>query len=237
MRSVMEAPADADRRVDDTPRPRSFRRARRPALSPAHLMPLLLALVTAVLILAATKDRSAVTYVAVANHVIAPGSTVTDADVRWSAVHRSDLAVVAGLLRRSDLTRAWTAEVQIPAGQPIARSELTSSAATPGLGSMSLPLTPAEADGGALQPGDQVDVIANLSGVATYVAVNLEVLAVPDAHSTVFGVAQAGQYFVTVAVDRTTALKLAQALASAGTGAQSSELEVVRSTGEQVIAP
>jgi Flp pilus assembly protein CpaB len=191
-------------------------------LTLAHVAPVALGIVAAVLILAGLKDRSAVQEVAVANHAIPAGQFVTAADVRWVPVHRGDGLVAAGLVGRSELIGAWVASVSIPDGSPIAAAEISPRSAASGLGSMSIQLPPARADGGALKPGDRVDVVSVASGQAVYVASNLLVLAVDRGSGGVLGGVQDSSYYVTVAVDPPTALRIAsaQGVSVAGAGAQ-----------------
>lgn len=226
--TVSSGPATAE-----APSPLRGRRGLSGRLTAGHILPVLLAVVAAVLVLAATTDRSATELVAVSSRTIPAGSAVNASDVRWLPVHRSDGAVSAGLVDRADLAGAWVAAVRIPAGAPIARSEMTAgSPSGTGLGSMSLEVPPALADGGGIVPGDRVDVISTGSGAAVYVATGLEVLAVaPDAGTGVLASGDGSGYYVTVAVDRATALRLAAAMGQPQSGAGSG-IEIVQSTGE-----
>ena len=198
------------------------RRSLRNRLTVAHVVPVVLGIVAAVLVLAGLKDRSAIQEVAVANHAIPAGQAVSPADVRWVPVHRGDGLVAAGLVGRSGLTGAWVANVSIPAGSPIASAEISPWSAGSGLGSMSIQLPPARADGGSLRPGDRVDVVSVASGQAVYVAENLLVLAVDVGSAGVLGGMQDSSYYVTVAVDPPTALRIAaaQGVSVAGAGTQ-----------------
>lgn len=191
-------------------------------LTLAHLAPLALGVVAVVLVLAGLKDRSATQEVAVASHPISAGESVTAADVRWIVVHRGDGLVGAGLIGRGGLNGGWVANIAIPSGSPIAVAELSSQSAWSGLGSMSIQIPPARADGGALRSGDHVDVVSVASGQAVYVATDLLVLAVDAGSNGVLGGVQDSSYFVTVAVDPKTALRIAaaQGVSTAGTGSQ-----------------
>ncbi len=212
-------------------RPRARRGRVGGRLSLGHVLPLALAVLAGLLVLAGLKDRSATETVSVAAHPVSAGQTLTTADLRWVSVHRSDQPVMAGLLSPSDGPGPWVAAVDIPAGAPVALGELTGSSPVSGLGSMSIQVPPSHADGGALQPGDRVDVISAASGQAVYLATDLVVLAVDQAQRGVLGSVQDGSYFVTVAVDRTTALRLAAALGTSTSGGNNT-LELVGSTGE-----
>jgi len=216
--------------ASSTGRPRSHRPVGG-RLSLGHVLPLALAVLAGLLVLAGLKDRSATGTVAVTTHSISAGQTLTGSDFRWVSVHRSDASVVTGLLNPADAAGPWVAAVDIPGGAPVALSELTRSSPALGLGSMSIQVPPSHADGGALQPGDRVDVISSASGRAVYLATDLDVLAVDQTQGGVLGSVQDSSYYVTVAVDRTTALRLAAALGASSSGGAST-LQLVRSTGE-----
>lgn len=202
-------------------------------LTVGHVAPVVLAVVAAVLVLGALKDRSATELVATARRPIPAGQAVTAGQIRWVPVHTSDGAVAAGLLDQPSLAEGWVTTVGVPAGEPIALSELAHGASAGlGLGAMSLEVPVSRADGGAIVPGDRIDVISASSGSAAYVATALEVLTVgPSGAGGVLGSAGPGNYYVTVAVDRATALRLAAAVGASSAGG-SGGIEVVRSTGE-----
>jgi Flp pilus assembly protein CpaB len=214
------------------------RRSSGTRLTPSHLVPLLLAVISAVLVLVALRDRGAVDYVAVSSNDVPASSALTVADIRWVPVHASDGAATGGLLDKQDLSRAWTTKVEIPSGAPIALDELVPAGPQPsGTGSMSISVPLADADGGQLEPGDRVDIISMTSGTASYIATGLVVLSVADPSRqgalTADGV---GGYYLTLAVDRSTALKVAAATASQGTSGMPA-IEVVRTTGEAASQP
>ena len=79
-------------------------------------------------------------------------------------MHRDDKALTAGLVPLGDLGGGWAAAVRIAAGEPITPSELTRSGAGSGLGAMSIPVSVDRADGGGVDPGDRVDVLASNGG-------------------------------------------------------------------------
>ena len=169
--------------------------------------------------------------VAVASQPIAAGQTVTLADIRWIAVHRGDGLIADGLVGSGGFNGIWVANVNIPAGSTIASAELSPQSASSGLGSMSIQLPPARADGGGLRPGDRVDVISVASGQAIYVATDLLVLGVDTDSGGVLGGVQDSSYFVTVAVDPATALRIAaaQGVSASGTGTQ---VELIKAASE-----
>jgi Flp pilus assembly protein CpaB len=200
-----------------------------------HVAPVVLAVVAAMLVAAVLSDRSMTTQVPIAATSIPAGAAIGTRDTRLVSVHSGDTAVRSGLLPADDLGRGWVATVEIVAGDPITRSEVARAASGPGgLGSMSIPVSMAHADGGAIVAGDLVDVIAdNGANGAQYIAQGLRVLSVPSA-TTSTGVlaSDAGSYYVVVAVDRPTALRLSAAVAGTGGPGSSSGIDVVRTTGE-----
>ena len=199
----------------------------------AHVAPVLLGMTAVVLVLAGLRDSASTVSIAVADHAIAIGQSVTSADVRWVVVHRGDGQVVGGLIEPARLGGDWVADVPIPQGAPIAAAELSLAADASGLGAMSIEISPARADGGALHAGDRVDVISVASGQAVYVATGLLVLAVGSGTSGVLGGTQDGSYFVTVAIDSATALRVAgaQGVSAVGTGSQ---VELVKAAASPV---
>ncbi|PLS75322.1 MAG: hypothetical protein CYG61_07985 [Actinobacteria bacterium] len=91
---------------------------------------------------------------------------------------------------------------------------------------MSLPVERQHAVGGALRPGDRVDVIDGAE--ASFVVTNAEVLAVPNLSNG--NLSGTGSYAITIAVDAQGALRLAAAIAGG-------KVEVVRSTGAEALPP
>jgi len=209
-------------------------------LTIGHAAPVVLAVVAGALVAAALSQTGSTTEVPVASGAIAAGAPVNASDTRLVAVHSGDTAVRAGLLPAGNLSGGWVATVSINSGDPITRSEVSHAASgTGGLGAMSLPVPIANADGGAIVAGDLVDVIAT-SGPngAQYIAQGLRVISVPSASSGAGVLATASDdYYVVVAVDRATALRLATALATSNGQGSSAGIEVVRTTGELPTSP
>lgn len=202
-----------------------------------HLAPVLLAVLAAVLVLAVLRDRSATVLVPVARAPIPAGGRVNGSDTRLVSLHRSDRAVVSGLLPAGDLGEGWVAVSRIDAGEPIARGSVTHGlVAGSGLGSMSIPVPADRADGGAIVAGDRVDVIVSSGGGASYAAQGLRVVAVSSTTTSGVLAGATSDFYITVAVDRPTALRLAAALGASGATGSTGGLEVVRSTGETASA-
>ena len=87
---------------------------------------------------------------------------------------------------------------------------------------MALPLTPGRSVAGAVEVGDRIDIVVVRQGVASYVATNVEVIAVTRSNGG--SISAAGDLIVTIATDAQTSLVLSAALADG-------EIFVVRATG------
>jgi Flp pilus assembly protein CpaB len=145
-----------------------------------------------------------------------------------------DLAVVAAPVE-GDLADRFTREVDldslvglvvtrpIESGAPVFGSDVRPEAAPDAGRAMSVPVDRSQAVGGALRRGDRVDVIGVDDGVALYIAVGVEVLAVPDSEGS--GLAAATSDFnITLAVDDRQAIAIAGVL-------DRGDVHIVRSTG------
>lgn len=190
-------------------------------ISGAHLLTLLVALVAFVLNMALLRDPES-RVVAVADQDLAVGDVLAGSSLRWVEMSGAD-DLGATLLTRDDLAAMEQATVRaaVLAGDPILRSAIGPPAAPSGLRAFTIDIDQARAGGGAIATGDVVDVISTTDGLAAYVALAAEVLAVPAWEQR--GLSTTG-YFVTVAVDAETALALAEAL-------DRGRVDVVLSTG------
>ncbi|MCU4186434.1 hypothetical protein K6U06_18850 [Acidiferrimicrobium sp. IK] len=198
-----------------------------------HVAPVVLAVLAAVFVLAALQDRGATVLVPVASAPIPAGAAVNGSDTRLVKVHRSDAAVVSGLLPSGDLRAGWVAVSRIEAGEPVTRGAVTQGpVGASGLGSMSIPVPVDRADGGAIAAGDRVDVIVSSGSGASYVAQGLTVVGVSPTKTSGVLAGATSDFYITVAVDRPTALRLTAALGTSGSTGSTGALEVVRSTGE-----
>ena len=202
-------------------------------MSGSALVPAILAILAAIFAYQALQDRSAVTTIVVAKSSIAAGAPVSWSDIRLVQVHRSDTAQTRGLLAPAALASPWLAVVSLQPGEPITVSELSSPKERMPLGEMSIAVPQDQAVGGEIAAGDRVDVIQTTSaGGARYIAQGLRVVSVPSVASP-GGVLGGGttNYFIVVAVNKTTALRVAAAL-SQSNGVSGAPMEVVRSNGE-----
>jgi len=186
------------------------------------------ALVAALLNYSALRSRDDSVRIAVALHDIPAGAPVTAGALSFTDA-RVDEGVLATLLtpERAAGVEGWVATGMITAGEPLRGSDLRAPSAPQEHRAMSVPIDREHAVGGALRPGDRVDVIAVHDGVASYVVADAEVLAVPtpDARG---GLGALSRFSVTLAVDEDVALRLAAAL-------RSGSLDVVRSTGSRAV--
>jgi Flp pilus assembly protein CpaB len=198
------------------------------------VVPVVLAVLAGGFAYAALQDRSALTAIVVASEPVAAGSPIGSGNTRLVKVNAADTAFVRGVLSPSSLAGGWVAAVALGAGQPITESEVVRPSQTPALGEMSISVPVQQAAGGKIGPGDFVDVIAS-SGVggAHYVAQGLPVLSVAPTSGAggVLG-GLSTNYYVVVAVDKRTALRLAAALGLEGAGSSGGQIEIVNSTGE-----
>lgn len=155
--------------------------------------------------------------------------TVVGADSFAEAEVKVGADVLSGLLQVQDAAQVegWVAANSIAAGELVSRLDLREPAAPSDLRAMSFPIETQRAAGGDLGTGDRIDVVAVVGGVPSYVATDLEVLAVaaPGDRGALAGGAAFG---LTVAVGPDEALAVAQAL-SIG------EVTVLRSTGATVV--
>lgn len=190
-------------------------------VSRAHWAALALGLFAGLAVLVVLGDRTETTQVAVAADFIGSGSRVTEQLVVWEDVPAGSV-LAESLVDEAMLAGGRWAERPIRAGEPLTREALVDSAPADGLRSMSVPVARERSAGGALVSGDRVDVIDVADGEdAAFVVADVEVLFVGE----VSGSSEPSSAFhVTLAVDETEALRLAEALADG-------QLDVVRSTG------
>jgi Flp pilus assembly protein CpaB len=210
-------------------KPRRFKTRR---LTPGHLIPLLLAIAAGIAVLVVLQQRNATVSIAVVRTEIPAGSLIDASNTRLVQVRASDVALTDGLMRGAQLDQRWVASVDLNAGEPIARSEIGFGGGDAGLGAMSIQVPTDHAAGGSILAGDRVDVLSTSgSGGAFYVAQALRVLSVAQSGNGGLLGADVGDYWIVVAVDKTTALHLTAALGS-GASSTSTGIEVVRSNGE-----
>jgi hypothetical protein len=147
-------------------------------LSRAQWLALALGVLAALVNLAALRDRRETVSVAVADEPIAQASRVTRDMVRFVDVP-ADSPVAAGLLDESSLVEGGMVSTRgVAEGEPLTASAVAADVPQDGLRSMSVPVASQHAVGGALRPGDRVDVLDAVDGEAVWVVADAEVLAV-----------------------------------------------------------
>jgi Flp pilus assembly protein CpaB len=113
---------------------------------------------------------------------------------------------------------------RIAAGEPLVHSALSPAAAPDGLRAMSVPVPAEHAVGGELSVGDRVDVINADGPQALYVVRSAEVIGVAPRRGSAGFSSSSSAFYVSIAVDSDTALRLAAAI-------RAGKVEVVRATG------
>lgn len=191
-----------------------------------HVVMVLAALFALLLNLVVLQDNRDTIEVAVAATDISAGTTLAEAHVRTAEIPADE--VLAARLVKADAIDNWVGQLTtrpIDGGDPILTSDLLVVATRDGLRAMSIPIDQTQAVGGSIAVGDAVDVVLVVDGLATYIAIDVQVLGVPDAGQNALG-ARTG-YAPTVAVTATEALRIAAAL-------DSGTVHLVRSTGSAV---
>ncbi len=171
----------------------------------------------------ALQDRDSMTMVALAARPIAAGTPFTSELVRFDAVP-ADFGGLPHLVTEEAVPSLEDFVVSRPIaeGELIDRSAVIAPGNSEGLRTMSIPVPVEHAAGARLVVGDRVDVISMVDGTPTFVAVDLEVVALADTVST--GLSATGPFHVVVGVDAEQALAVARAI-------EANSIEVLRSTG------
>ncbi|HWH33087.1 MAG TPA: Flp pilus assembly protein CpaB [Egibacteraceae bacterium] len=197
-------------------------------LSRAHVAALAAAVVAGGLNLMALQRGDARVPMLVAAADLGHGAALDPAMVR-AVPMLGGPGALDGLVPMSRLRdrQGWLLTRRVHAGEPLRWSDLRDPRELGGMRAMSLPIQPEHAAGGALRPGDRVDVIAVREGRAMWVAAGVEVLDVEDLAAEGLGNVRA--YSVTVAVTEAAALRLAWAL-------HDGALELIRATGAPLLS-
>lgn len=192
-------------------------------ISAGHWIMLTAGLLAVLANFALLRSRDEMVQVAAADRDLGRGSAATadafhlveiqgDADVLSTLVPAEGVAALDGLI----------AARSISAGELISTSDFVSAAAPSEQRAMSIPVDRVHATGGMISDSDVVDVIVVTDGLAEYIVIAAPVLDVASSSSS--GIGASGQYYVTVAVDSLTALRIAAAI-------DGGSIEIVRSTG------
>jgi Flp pilus assembly protein CpaB len=218
--------------IEALPRPASsLPRSLLSRLSTGHLVMIvagLLGLLLTVAVLRQADDRQPV---AVAAHDLSPGTALTASAVRYENVKMDD-SVLDTILQRDDVEglEGSVAAYPIAKGELISRRAIRPSAAPDGQRAMSIPIDPARAVNGELEPGDRVDVIVAADHEVSIIVADAEVLSVnrPDRGAAFGGVDDS--FAVTLAVDARESQLVAGGLAAG-------DIVITRTTGARPADP
>jgi len=200
------------------------RRRLRGRITSGHMLMIVAALTAAIFNYAFLQSADQREQVSVLRAPVTAGQVLAPVDFTTAGIAASG-EVLEALVRPEDLEgiTGAIAGVDLPANMPVRHDELRAAAASDGRRAMSIPIDVSRAVGGALTPGDRVDVIATGEGQARYLLTDTEVLDV-SGNPAGQGLDQLGSFSLTVAVEAENALGLAHALSEGA-------LDVVRSTG------
>lgn len=216
-----EPVATEERPASPAPPPLAHRLLGR--VSTGHLLMLLAGAVAAVANYAALAGGEARTAVLVADGAIPAGEPLHPGALSTAEIDAAGPLTepLVAASERGELDGA-VAATRIAAGEPLRRSDVQQAAASDGRRAMSVPVEAPHAVGGALGPGDRVDVIETADAEATYLVTDARVLAVPEDRDS--GLGGLSGFSVTIAVGADEALRLAEAV-------HEHQLDVVRATG------
>lgn len=172
--------------------------------------------------LAFLRSQDDATAVVVAARAIEAGEVV-ERDALSTTMLRADAGLLATLLTSPEGLEGRVARRSLGAGELVGAADLLEGTAPDGLASMSIPIDPSHAAGGAIRAGDRVDVVdVNGEGAAGYVVRDVAVLGVSSSSSG--ALAAAGRDHLVLGLDEEQVLAVAEAIADG-------EVEVVVTTG------
>ncbi len=193
-------------------------------LSSGHVIMILAGLLAALLNFTLLQQREEVFQVVVTSRQLLPGQTVVLDDFTYAEIRADqDLLDTFVLSTAVSTLEGQVAVRSIPTGIAVASGDFSPAAAPLEQRAMSVAVDSDRAVNGSLTTNDIVDIILVDDGRASYVALGIEVLAVPGPQE---GFASTASYAVTISVDDETALRVASAL-------DIGELHLVRSTGSR----
>lgn len=194
-------------------------------LSLGHVIMIVAGLLAALLNFTLLQSNEETFLVAVAAADLLPGRAIDRADLRFEEIRATD-DILATLIQPSDVVALEGQVVarSIAEGELVSATDFRAASAPLEQRAISVPVQGDRAVGRALAVGDLVDVVVvDRANIAHYVAAGLEVLALPAEARQIGGV----DFFVTVAVDAETALRIASAV-------ESGEIHIIRSTGSAI---
>ncbi len=175
-------------------------------------------------VLTASQDSVGVL---VARHPLRAGAPLERTDLRVTEL-RVDDDTLAGLIRRDDLAAVdgQVVAVDVPEGALVRRADLRPAAAAAGLRRMSVPVPRERAVGGAIAPGDRIDLVRVHDGVPAYLVAGARVVDVADGGGAALG--SLDRFAITIEVEAQQALCVAAAI-------DDDALSVLLSTGQQPV--
>lgn len=190
----------------------------------AHLVAVVAGLTTAVLLLSWTRGQEDLLAVVLAADEIRAGTLIEATDLEVAEVP-ADPTIAAAVYSADALARlaGQVATRSISPSEPILLSDARPVAAEAGRRAMSVPMSPANAVGGDLAVGDNVDVLIVNADTTRFVAESVPVLAVPTNEASGL-VSATSAWWVVLAVEDSEALEIAD-------GVENGTVYLLRSTG------
>lgn len=198
----------------------SPRRTRR-RFSVGHLAVVLAAVLAFAANLAFLRSVDDSIEVVAAARSLGAGEIVSAGDLRTVAL-RADASVLSTLLTSVEGLEGRVVRSGLVAGQLVGGGDLLAAAAPDGLRSMAIPVSAQHAAGGTIRPGDRVDIIDVVEGVASYVVRDAPVLEVSSTSSGALAVS--GGDFLVVGLNEAEVLAVAEAISDG-------KVDVVVTTG------
>jgi Flp pilus assembly protein CpaB len=190
----------------------------------AHLVAVVAGLVTAVLLLSWTRGQEDLLAVVLAADEIRAGTLIETTDLEVAEVPADP--TIAAAVYTADALAGLAGQVatrSISPSEPILLSDVRPVAAEAGRRAMSVPMSPANAVGGDLAVGDDVDVLIVNADATRFVAESVPVLAVPTNEASGL-VSATSAWWVVLAVEDSEALQIAD-------GVENGTVYLLRSTG------
>lgn len=190
----------------------------------AHLIAVAAGLLTAVLLLTWTRGQEDLLSVVLAADNVRAGTLIESSDLRVAEIP-SDPTIAAAIYPADALDGlvGQVATRSVTASEPILLSDLRPVAAESGLRAMSVPMSPANAVGGDLAVGDEVDVLVVTTTGTRFVAEAVPVLGLPEAQASGL-VSATSAWWVVLGVEDAEALEIAN-------GVENGTVYLLRSTG------
>jgi len=207
----------------------SFGRRVKARFGTTHLVAVAAGLLTALLLLSWTRGQEQLISVVLAAEDIRAGTSVEAVDLRSTEIPAdSTVATVIVPATAADQLVGQVAVRTIEAGEPILRSDLRPVVTEDGRRAMSIPLPLANAVGGDLVVGDQVDVLVVSDEGTRFVAEDVPVLGLPlEGQGGLVGGSSA--WWVVLAVEDLDALEIAN-------GVENGTIYLLRSTGTPTLS-